>query len=606
MIVELPRVELGRADARLVARVRSESGAFEPFDFRIGVLRAFIGWIDRSGTPWVPPLLLLAGRLRERLVIEAPVSPRLLAGAEAACAVFARWWDVRPVRLEAPAAPADGRPRGLGKALFFTRGVDSWFSALRAVRGELTVTHLLYSSELDRQYSAANRHRAIRLTEEAARQLELPLVHFSTNARELLDRFVNWEDTHGGVLAAVGLALGNWFSEVVVPSANDLENLAPHGTHPDLDPLWSTEHTGFRSDGAATTRTEKVRSIATSPVALPLLKVCWEADIATNCGRCPKCLRTLTALALAGALDRATSFERPLASDSFASLRRPRRDRPKRSLVELYESFPPDPALADLREALRSRLPAWHPEAPSEISRPAGARAVVIEHAPQWAVHLVPVPVRTTLPGPLVARGTIGDGARLQISWAAPTDGEISIPWRPTARERDEIVRRCRSAAERPVPWCVLDYAGRDAAEVVGRLSESWGNGLVIAPRHEALDSDHGTARAIATAVQERSAVRAWRGSGVGIDPFRMVEALRHGCLPLQCVSEAEYDELRGPVPDGILAFTLCLPRSGPLPLLDAPEREARFHRGLSLVLAGSLERDLTIALARVDEAEAP
>ena len=91
-----------------------------------------------------------------------------------------------------------------------------------------------------------------------------------------------------------------------------MNNLIPWGSHPDLDPLWSTERTFLRVDGAEVTRTEKVTAIAASPIAPSRLKVCWRADIEANCGRCEKCVRTQCALAIAGALERAPVFLQPL------------------------------------------------------------------------------------------------------------------------------------------------------------------------------------------------------------------------------------------------------------------------------------------------------
>jgi len=43
------------------------------------------------------------------------------------------------------------------------------------------------------------------------------------------------------------------------------------------------------------------------------LRVCWQnKELAYNCGRCEKCLRTMIALHLAGALSRCRTFNRPI------------------------------------------------------------------------------------------------------------------------------------------------------------------------------------------------------------------------------------------------------------------------------------------------------
>jgi hypothetical protein len=125
----------------------------------------------------------------------------------------------------------------------------------------------------------------------------------------------------------------------------------------------------------------------------------------------------------------------------------------------------------------------------------------------------------------------------------------------------------------------------------VRALTAAWGPGIVCTPHRERPDADHGTDRALAATIQRAAAVRAWRGDGAGLDPFRVLEALRHGCLPLQCVDADEYDVLVPELPRGLDAFVLAL--DGHVPPFDAADVAARLDRGLSVVLAGSLERDL-------------
>ena len=62
-------------------------------------------------------------------------------------------------------------------------------------------------------------------------------------------------------------------------------------------------------DASDVTRSEKIASISRNPIAMRTLRVCWEnRNGAYNCGQCEKCLRTLVALRLAGALDRCSTF----------------------------------------------------------------------------------------------------------------------------------------------------------------------------------------------------------------------------------------------------------------------------------------------------------
>lgn len=75
---------------------------------------------------------------------------------------------------------------------------------------------------------------------------------------------------------------------------------------------------------------------------------------------------------------------------------------------------------------------------------------------------------------------------------------------------------------------------------------------------------------------------------------------MRHGCLPLQFVPAGDHGTLVECLPPGLAAFTLPLPPSGRMPRLNAAEQADRLDRGLSVLLAGTLERDLTHALERL------
>lgn len=603
MIVRRPRVELAGPRARLVTRVESESGAFAPCDVALGVARAHADWLDATGSPWVPPLLPLAATLGEDLRLEATVSPRLLAGAAEAGALFARWWGWRAPRLEADAAPADP-PAGTESLCCFTRGVDSWYSVRRLLAGDggPRPTRLCYAPDLDHHFSPPRRREALRRTADAAAHLGLPLLAVEHDIRRLLDRFVAWDDAFGGVLAGVGLALGIGVRALVIPAGYSYQHTAPIGSLPELDPLWSTERTTIVHHGADVGRTAKVRALAADPFVVPRLKVCWNADVDDNCGRCRKCLRTMLQLALAGASTEA--FAEPLTLDAFTALPPPRRDRRRVLFAELYDAMPDDPAWAAWKEALRARLSWWHPDAPARPPVPDGVQ-LVVEAPPGTAVGLATPLARGLLPAAVVDRADAAedppDVRRLEITWTAPTPARAALPWRPPAGAREALLAACRAAHPRGIRWCLLELPTADSADVVRALTAAWGPGVVCTPHREAPDADHGTDRTLAGAIQRAAAVRAWRGAGTTLDPFRVLEALGHGCLPLQCVSPDEYELLVAALPPGLDAFVLAL--DGAVPAFDVDAIAARLDRGLSVLLAGSLERDLhhvLLALAPV------
>src|SRR5271157_106852 len=600
MIVQKSRLLLDDHEVRIVASVQSEAGNFTPFEIVIGVPRAYVGWLDLTGNPFVPTLLLLAGVLGERLRLEGTVSPLLLGNTKKASALIRSWWGIAPAAVEAEPLAAERRP-GKATALFFTRGVDSWYSALRDRADEhpRQITHLLYSPDLDRQYSPGTRRRALELTREAAGCMGLPLIPISHNGRDLLDRFINWELAHGGVLAGIGLALGGWVADVLTASTMDSNHLIPWGSDPNLDPLWSTERTTIHVDGVEVTRTNKVISIAPSDVALARLKVCWREDIDTNCGRCEKCLRTQCALAIAGALERAPVFLEPLTLQAVMDL--PSLDQVDPGSAqealwsELCESFPDEPRLAELRSAAFRRLPARHPLATVRQER--DARLIAIEAPSGAAVSLLPASAGDLLPVPVTAREGRPEAdtstCHVEITWTVPAPGRIPLPLRPPSSLGLEILDACRVANDRPNPWCLIAFDSRETARLMERLTESWGQGVTCLTRTSHAEGDHGIPGGESTLIQQCSETRVWWGGGEYLDPFLVLEALRHGCLPLQCVPQASYDALAACLPPGLSHFTLAIPEEGPVPPISRQERAARIDEGLSIILSGNMERDL-------------
>jgi hypothetical protein len=124
----------------------------------------------------------------------------------------------------------------------------------------------------------------------------------------MTDHYVSEQFNHGTLLAAVAYLLSPTIGTVYIPSTHDYSQLFPWGSHPILDPLWSTEATTIIHDGCDALRLEKTAVIAKHEVALRHLRVCWGGEY--NCGACNKCVRTIISLQALGALERCTIFKR--------------------------------------------------------------------------------------------------------------------------------------------------------------------------------------------------------------------------------------------------------------------------------------------------------
>ncbi|MCB1038898.1 MAG: hypothetical protein KDA94_05115 [Acidimicrobiales bacterium] len=265
--------------------------------------------------------LLLAMRWGEPLEVDAPVSPRLLDAADTIQDIFCTWdralrptapWYSR-VEIVAPIAEEVGPERsdGRGTVCFFTGGVDSFHAALDSLE-ELDALVYVHGFDVGLDDTPLRSEVSARLRAAAA-GLGVDLLEVETDLRALgEERGVGWPDQHGAALATVGLLLADRFDRILIPATHTYAHLEGLGSHPLLDPLWSTERVEVVHRGAAATRVDKVRALAELPAAREHLRVCWEnREGAYNCGRCEKCVRTGVAVRLAGAEGRFPSIPAP-------------------------------------------------------------------------------------------------------------------------------------------------------------------------------------------------------------------------------------------------------------------------------------------------------
>ena len=284
-----------------------------------------------------PAAAALAHAMRhdDHLALRGPVDPLLLRNLEEIQAVYLAWdRQASPVAVDAPTV-ADGpsraeqrqarrraRPR---RAAFFSRGVDSVFTAARDRAGPAELDALVFVDGLEPRHDDEVRAEELRLAAGAAQRLGLPLVAVETNVRGLFDPAgFDWEDAVGAGLASVALALAGGFDEVVIPSGDSYATVEPCGTSPLLDPLFSTSRVRVVHDSLAHSRLAKVGwLVAERPDLLGDVKVCFKENRPDNCGRCGKCLLTMACLQIHGALDRAPTFPSTIDPDDIRAFRLP-------------------------------------------------------------------------------------------------------------------------------------------------------------------------------------------------------------------------------------------------------------------------------------------
>jgi hypothetical protein len=307
--------------------------------------------IDTSATAFLPVLTMLAQSQGCGLRVDAPVDTVALAGAQRASGVTSDWFGWPRVlvtaRRRVPSLPAAG-----GVGLFFSRGLDSMYSLFHGLH---QADRLISIDWIDAPLAGVGTQAVMRGTVAAAAEAGLPLLRVSSNSRRFTDPLIGWDDAVGPTLASFALLLAPTFGTVVIAATLPDHLMRPRGTHPQLDPLWSSSRVRIVHDGSMLGRTDKAAAVADEPLVQQRLKVCWEREGDGNCGRCAKCLMTLTNFAAAGRLDAvADRFEAPLSADAVRAVTDARVAH--ENIVEVVERTAPG-ELHDAWAALLQRHP---------------------------------------------------------------------------------------------------------------------------------------------------------------------------------------------------------------------------------------------------------
>ncbi len=269
--------------------------------------------------------LLPAMRAAEALAIgggDGPeVSRRLLSALPTIQDIFCDWEpSLRRVEVRGAVPAERAAPRGARTGMFFSGGVDSFYTLLKH-RDE--ITDLVFVRGFDMSLESESLYqRTSSMIAEVGAFYGKRVVEVETNLRTLLDPHVDWACiSHGAAMAAVGHLLSSSLARIYIPASQTYSRLYVGGSHPLLDPLWSSEALEFIHDGCEATRVDKVAVISGHEIVLRSLRVCFtNTDGAYNCGRCEKCVRTMLALRAFGALERCTTFDAPLEVRNILSI----------------------------------------------------------------------------------------------------------------------------------------------------------------------------------------------------------------------------------------------------------------------------------------------
>ncbi len=194
-----------------------------------------------------------------------------------------------------------------GAVLFFTGGVDSFYSLLKGP----VVEGILYVHGFD--IALDDRTRMAQFEphfQQIAKETGHRAVVIRTNLRQHPKfRKANWEMTHGGALAGVGHLIQTSFGRGVISSSDTGVFNVPWGSHQETDKLYSSGSFSVEHFGECVYRMDKLQAIAKEPLVRRHLHVCWENNSGEmNCCQCEKCLRAMVSLAGLGELEKYPVF----------------------------------------------------------------------------------------------------------------------------------------------------------------------------------------------------------------------------------------------------------------------------------------------------------
>jgi len=256
----------------------------------------------------------------ERISLDEEICPELREGLITVMSWLRHWYGAERnvVRIEAKTrsrVKPTCTPTRAG--MFLSGGIDS-LATLRLNRLNFASEHvgsvkdgvIIYGLEVDQPDRFA---LVLDTLSTIAKDTGLTLIPVYTNVRYLDEDWSFWRDEfQGAALAAVGHALRRRLTTVSIAATFDIPNIGPWGSHPLLDPNFSSSDVRIRHEGVELSRLAKTRVVTNWDVGLQSIRVCNKTQYyqpgKLNCGDCEKCVRTMLALLAVGVLNRTRAF----------------------------------------------------------------------------------------------------------------------------------------------------------------------------------------------------------------------------------------------------------------------------------------------------------
>lgn len=252
---------------------------------------------DRADA-FVCAVLPFALRTGKDIVCEAPVTEQFLNNINKVLIPNLCKSDTRLHNVKVMASIAtDSAICGNAVATGMSCGVDSFYTLIEYSNpnlNHLKLTHLYCGN-----YLYGNDSLIYKRAEKVADMVDLPLVETTTNINEFFSIphiYIHFFKTMFGVLS-----LKKLFKTYIYSSAEDFTqfNMSDNSRRSTADfellllYTFSTQDFQILSGGGGASRLEKTTEICEHQVVNEYLNVCLYPNLDTNCGKCPKCLRTL-------------------------------------------------------------------------------------------------------------------------------------------------------------------------------------------------------------------------------------------------------------------------------------------------------------------------
>ncbi|WP_341531525.1 hypothetical protein WKK05_36175 (plasmid) [Nostoc sp. UHCC 0302] len=260
----------------------------------------------------------------KRVFIDAEICPELHDGLVTAMSWMLSWYGLErqlvqieaKTKLDVPTIPKVNRA-----GMFFSGGIDA-LATLRTNRLKFGLEHPASIKDGLIIYGIANTtldsfEKAIISLSPIAKDAGINLIPVYTNiyahVKDLeSSNFKFWKYYFSAAaLAAVAHAFNKRLGLVYVASSFAINYVSPWGTHPLLDPNYSSYNLQIKHDNIALSRLDKTKLLADWDVGLQNLRVCDQLTLPhgyLNCGQCGKCSVTVAALAALGALKKTNVF----------------------------------------------------------------------------------------------------------------------------------------------------------------------------------------------------------------------------------------------------------------------------------------------------------